>query len=89
MTVKEYLERNNKIEQIEKDNELDINLYTIDLSVLPTNFTFRLIEKRIREVIPNKDDEIVLEMQICRYEPCVTTTIKAKNLDKYLDRNKQ
>lgn len=87
MTIKDYLERNNKIKQIAEENEIDIEKYHIELSSLASNFTFVLDKQYIRDIKPNKQGRIITEMQICYYRPCVITSIDYKNLDKYLEAN--
>ena len=76
MTIKEYLDRNDKIREIANNLGIDIEQYNIDLSVIPTNFTFKLRKECYEVVKPViKEGRLVVynDIQICWYEPCMYT----------------
>lgn len=74
MTIKEYLERNDKIREIANNIGIDMEQYYIDLSVSASNFNFVLRDDCYETVKPCVRDGrqiVITRVQICFYEPCM------------------
>ena len=87
MTVKDYLERNDKIREIANNIGIDIEQYWIELLPIASNFTFVLREDCYETVKPcTKDGRLVVytQIQICFYKACVYDLYAFEKWERYL-----
>lgn len=87
MTVKDYLERNDKIREIANNTGIDIEQYWIELLSTASNFSFVLREDCYETVKPcTKDGRLVVytQIQICYYKPCVYDYCEFDSWELYL-----